>query len=301
MIRAAGTVLWRPGPSGAAEVHLVHRPRYDDWSFPKGKLGAREHVLIGAVREVQEETGIRPLLGRPLPDQQYLADGVPKFVRYWAATPVTESGFTPTPEVDQARWVPIEDAARLLTWPRDQELLAAFLTDPVPTVAVVVLRHAHARPRRKWMGPDCQRPLTVRGVQQAHRLASILGTYRPREIIASDTRRTQDTVAELAVLTDVAVGTEPCFGEPAGPPGAAALVAAGRTLASAPAGPVLVCTHRPSLPYLLAGLIGRDEPVTTGDLPVDPTLPPGGWLVAHLAAAAETPARGIVAWERFAS
>src|SRR3954452_5299503 len=83
-IEAAGGVLWRYAADGSVEIALVHRPKYDDWSIPKGKLKRREHLLLGALREVAEETGVQPLLGRPLGEIRYLKDGLPKRVRYWA-------------------------------------------------------------------------------------------------------------------------------------------------------------------------------------------------------------------------
>src|SRR5580700_5286457 len=88
-IRAAGAVLWRPGPVGP-QVALVHRPKYDDWSLPKGKTEPGEHVLLTAVREVAEETGIRVILGRRLPATHYTVRGRPKVVDYWAAKAADE-------------------------------------------------------------------------------------------------------------------------------------------------------------------------------------------------------------------
>src|SRR5580704_8961282 len=83
-VRAAGAVVWRPAASGS-QVALVHRPKYDDWSFPKGKLEPGEHVLLAAVREVAEETALQVTLGRRLAPVRYLNDGVPKRVDYWVA------------------------------------------------------------------------------------------------------------------------------------------------------------------------------------------------------------------------
>src|SRR5579885_3571336 len=85
LIEAAGGVLWRPALGGAGvEVALVHRPKYDDWSLPKGKLGGGEHVILAALREVWEETGFMGVVGRSLGEIRYLKEGVPKRVRYWA-------------------------------------------------------------------------------------------------------------------------------------------------------------------------------------------------------------------------
>ena len=97
-IRAAGALPWRPSgsarlwrsPGRAREVALIHRPKYDDWSFPKGKRDSGEHVLLTAVREVAEETGLRVILGRPLTQASYDRGGRPKRVDYWVARPVPD-------------------------------------------------------------------------------------------------------------------------------------------------------------------------------------------------------------------
>ncbi|MEV5318710.1 NUDIX hydrolase [Streptomyces sp. NPDC052687] len=126
-VRAAGCVLWRRPAAGAAvEICLVHRPRYDDWSHPKGKLKRDEDPLSGALREVEEETGHTAVPGAELPTARYLADGRPKEVRYWAA----EAGpgtFVPTDEVDRILWLPADAARDRLTRPRDRELVDALL------------------------------------------------------------------------------------------------------------------------------------------------------------------------------
>src|SRR3954454_901353 len=110
-IEAAGGVLWRHGEDGGVEVALVHRPKYDDWSVPKGKLKRREHLLLGAVREVEEETGARGTVGRPLGEIRYLKEGLPKRVRYWsmfAVDSIFVSG-DEADEVDELRWLSPSD------------------------------------------------------------------------------------------------------------------------------------------------------------------------------------------------
>lgn len=124
-VRAAGGVVLRAGPSGEREVLLVHRPKYNDWTIPKGKLDAGETDLEAAVREVEEETGLRCTVGRELPSVSYDdRNGRPKTVRYWEMT-ASSGQFEPTSEVDEVKWVPLTKAAELLTYARDRDVLAA--------------------------------------------------------------------------------------------------------------------------------------------------------------------------------
>jgi 8-oxo-dGTP diphosphatase len=119
-VDAAGGVVVRDD-----RVLLVHRPRYDDWTFPKGKLGAGESFEDAALREVEEETGLRCSLGRELPAARYEARGRPKLVRYWLMAPQAEAAFVPNDETDELRWLTPEEALALLTYDRDREVLAA--------------------------------------------------------------------------------------------------------------------------------------------------------------------------------
>ncbi|MEU5611950.1 NUDIX hydrolase [Streptomyces sparsogenes] len=139
VIRAAGCVLWRRSDrDGRPEIALVHRPRYDDWSHPKGKLKRGEDALRGAVREVGEETGVRCVPGPELPTVRYPVKGRPKEVRYWAAEAVPghsdhpDRGFVPNDEVDRLVWLPPEEARERLTHAHDRALVDAFL-DAVTT------------------------------------------------------------------------------------------------------------------------------------------------------------------------
>ncbi|MFF8972514.1 NUDIX hydrolase [Streptomyces sp. NPDC014995] len=126
-VQAAGCVLWRRSPvDGELEICLVHRPKYDDWSHPKGKLKRGEDHLAGAVREVAEETGYTARPGAPLPTVRYSAQGRPKEVRYWAAESVS-GGFTPNDEVDRVLWLSPTAARARLTQPRDRTLVDALL------------------------------------------------------------------------------------------------------------------------------------------------------------------------------
>ncbi|MBA2629472.1 MAG: NUDIX hydrolase [Thermoleophilaceae bacterium] len=119
-VRAAGGVVLRDGL-----VLVVHRPDYDDWTLPKGKLDEGESWEQAALREVEEETGVRCRLGGPLPDVEYEVRGRPKRVRYWVMEVEEDLGFAPNDEVDEVRWAPVEEAARLLSYERDIEVLQA--------------------------------------------------------------------------------------------------------------------------------------------------------------------------------
>ncbi|MEJ7764964.1 MAG: NUDIX hydrolase [Acidimicrobiales bacterium] len=125
-VRAAGGAVWRRGPDGGLEVLLVHRPRYDDWSLPKGKCDRGETDEACALREVAEETGLRCTLGPKLPGQRYVDHrGRKKVVRYWAMTAVAGDGRLEH-EVDEVAWLALDEARRRLTYARDVEVLDAL-------------------------------------------------------------------------------------------------------------------------------------------------------------------------------
>ena len=119
-VRAAGGVVMR-----GHEVLVVHRPRYDDWTLPKGKLDPGESFEDAAVREVEEETGLRCRLVRELPSTEYEVGGRPKTVRYWLMEPEGEAPFVPNDETDDLRWLPPDEARALLTYDRDRQVVAA--------------------------------------------------------------------------------------------------------------------------------------------------------------------------------
>lgn len=126
MIEAAGGVIWRTSEDHGFEVLLIHRPREDDWSLPKGKLYRRETALQGALREVREETGLRCEPGPELPETHYLdRKGRPKRVRYWAMYAIS-GRFRPNAEVDLVQWLPLHDAIAALTFARDSAVVAAL-------------------------------------------------------------------------------------------------------------------------------------------------------------------------------
>jgi len=195
-VRAAGGIVLR-GEVPDRSVALVHRPRYDDWSFPKGKLDAGEDEATAALREVEEETGLRCRLGPSVGAVTYRDPrGRAKVVRYFRMD--ADGGrFTPNHEVDELRWVPIEDAARLLSYAHDRSLLRQVLAG-LPASALYVIRHAKAGIRAAWSGPDEERPLTRRGRKQARRLVERFQGLDIQRILSSPFVRCMQTVEPLA-------------------------------------------------------------------------------------------------------
>ena len=287
VVRAAGAVCWREGPGGL-QVLLVHRPRYLDWSWPKGKLDAEEVPAVAAVREVEEETGLRVRLGTPLPTARYrLRPGADKVVSYWAAHVTTELPDPPRPdEVDRTRWVAPEVAASMLTRRGDRAQLdavrEAWDEGRLTTWPLLVVRHAQARARADWQGDDADRPLAPAGVREAAALQRLLQTWQPRTVVTSPWRRCVDSVTPY---TD-AVGARLCrddglseTGHRRDAAGVAGLV--GRLVRAGD--PAAVCTHRPVLGTMLGSLAGHCSAGVGEDVPVaDPFLAAAEVLVAHV-------------------
>jgi 8-oxo-dGTP diphosphatase len=258
-------VVVRKGP----EVLLVHRPKYDDWSFPKGKLDPDEHVTTAAVREVAEETGLDVRLGPSLSRQEYLVrNGLPrpKHVYYWVARVVGDddvSAYRPNPEVDAVEWVRLEDAARLLSYRRDRETLAEFVGVRRKSFPLVVLRHAQASPRKAWKGDDRKRPLDGVGELQSELVVPVLGAFGVDRIVSSTSRRCWTTVGPYADATDLEIEvTDELSEEDATPDGVEKLVheILERTE------PTVLCTHRPVLPLVYAALGVADPKLETGEM-----------------------------------
>ncbi|HEY3529210.1 MAG TPA: NUDIX hydrolase [Nocardioides sp.] len=195
-VRAAGAVVLRKG-----QVLLVHRPAYDDWSFPKGKLDRGEVAPAAAVREVEEETGLHIRLGVPLTSQSYPNGGRTKVVDYWVgrvAGAHDVSGYTVNEEIDEVAWVGVDKAEKRLSYRRDRETLAEALETGKQTRALVVLRHARARSRKAWHKNDRKRPLLTVGTDQARAAAPVLGAFGVSRIVTSSSTRCVDTVAPYA-------------------------------------------------------------------------------------------------------
>ncbi|MFP5219596.1 MAG: NUDIX hydrolase [Actinomycetes bacterium] len=206
-IRAAGAVLWRPGRDGV-EVAVVHRPKYDDWSLPKGKLERDELEVVAAVREVEEETGCTGTVGRSLGTTSYdvVQAGVrrPKTVQWWSMR-ATGGSFVPTSEIDQLRWVPATDVGSVLTREQEREPLERLLAGPVETRTLLLVRHATAGDKTQWIGDDAERPLDDHGTAQAEAVVGVLCLYGPERLLSAPLRRCTDTLAPLARSTGLPV------------------------------------------------------------------------------------------------
>lgn len=218
VIQAAGGVLWRPaadgpmaGTAAGIEVAVVHRPRYDDWSLPKGKLRADEPTLLGACREVAEETGFTPALGRRLCSVDYLSVDGPKTVWYWAMR-AGSGEFAVSREVDALDWLPPAEASCRFSYQRDSEVLAEF-TAIRPDNLVLLVRHARAGSRACWADDDRLRPLDRVGRRQAEQLRRVLRCFDPRQVWSADRTRCVQTVAPLAEDLHLPVRLEPALSE----------------------------------------------------------------------------------------
>jgi 8-oxo-dGTP diphosphatase len=262
-VLAAGAVVFRPGK----DVLLIHRPRYDDWSFPKGKLDPGEHVVAAAVREVAEETGLRVRLGPPLGAQRYTMDnGTRKSVSYWTGRVVGDddvSGYAANNEIDAVEWVPYDEAMDRLTHLHDRDTLREAGKVRRRTHPLVILRHSEARSRKTWRRNDRRRPLLRAGRDQAQRLIPVLAAYDPRRVVTSSSTRCVETVVPYAEATGLPLELEDGLSEEDATPKSVArvldaLVAAGEG--------AVVCTHRPVLPEVFDALSLKNPRLDLGEM-----------------------------------
>jgi 8-oxo-dGTP diphosphatase len=302
-VKAAGAVLWRPDGAGAVEVALIHRPRYDDWSFPKGKEDEDEHPVRTALREVEEETGLRCILGRRLPNTEYEVEAGPKRVKYWAACPVGPSSFEPNDEVDAIDWLPPDEARLRLSSELDAVVLEAFLAAPVPTFPIVLQRHGKAEGRSPEYPDDLARPLAAVGRAQAEALSWLLPAFGAEQVVSSPAVRCLGTIRPFTERAGVPLRTDAALTEIAYVHAPRAVVSWLRRLIALRRGTV-VCTHGPLLDELIAAVLynpgfggsdGRDDGPTlagrpwsgrTADRWANDPLPTGCSYVLHFDATA---------------
>jgi 8-oxo-dGTP diphosphatase len=235
-VRAAGGIVLRHGQAGI-ELLLVHRTRYEDWSLPKGKLEPGESWPAAALREVEEETGLRCLLGRELGHSDYAdAKGRPKRARYWAmVAPGAEA--TAANEVDAVRWAGFAEAAERLSYDRDRRFVALLAAGP-DEGEVHLVRHALAADRRTWERPDEERPLTSEGRRQADALVPLFRNLGFDALASSRYVRCVQTFEPAAAALDLPLQVHDALAE--GGDAAPALELIG---AIALLGPTALSTH----------------------------------------------------------
>lgn len=252
-IRAAGAVVLRGDSVENAEVLVVHRPAYDDWSLPKGKGKVDELPPQTAVREVLEETGVRIRLGVRLPTIRYTISKGDKAVEYWRAEVISEDAREADDEVDTVRWLPIDEALKQLTYDDEKDLLKKAVKLP-RTTPLLLVRHGKAMLRKHWTGPDQARRLASRGRRQAKELVQLLGAYDVQSLVSSSSARCVETLKPYSKEIGAPIVTEDVLTEEEGtlkPRHVRKYVA--HLLASIEV-PTAICGHRPVLPSMFEGL-----------------------------------------------
>lgn len=296
---AAGALVWRV-KKGRLQVLLVHRPSYQDWSWPKGKRDKGEALPVAAVREVEEETGYCIALGSPLATVRYrLTNGKWKECHYWAAKlsddappwAAARAGVKPAPkkEIDDNKWVDAQKAIKKLTYPHDRaplfELLDLYDAGRLDSRALVVVRHAKAKRRARHGGNESTRPLTGRiGAGQSEHLRPLLAAFGVSELVSSPWKRCLDTLGPYARAAGIEIRQVKALTEAqhaAKPAPVSQLVSEQvRTAKHSTA----VCTHRPVLETVMKTLKTLTSPRLRKALPkADPWLAVGEILVVHLA------------------
>ena len=313
VVPAAGTLPWRRR-RGSLEVALVHRPKYDDWSWAKGKLDPGEEWPVAAARETQEETGLEVHLGTPLPPASYMVldrTGEPaiKQVRYWASEVVGGHGQLEN-EIDEVRWLDVVAAHDRLDYARDREQLRAVVradaAGRLTTWPLVLVRHAKARPRTSWKATDSDRPLDARGAARAEAIVPLLGAYGVGRLVSSSSTRCVDTLRPYAAAAGLPLRLKDGLSEegyaidPERSERHLLRVIERGT-------PTAVCSHGPVLPSLLAVLAGLVTPQDDEEsgaaaaleaaADADEPLAKGEVMVCHLVGTGE--AARIVAVERY--
>ncbi len=310
-IESAGALVWRE-LNGALEVLLVHRPSYNDWSWPKGKVDTGESAPAAAVREVAEETGQPIVLGMPLPRLEYLTRaGYRKRVHYWAAHQMPQSSAVvgarepvadvDTDEIDAQQWITADQAPAVLTWADDivplTALIDAWDQGWLTSAPVIIARHTSARRRASWADGEETRPLSPHGYVDAARMLPVLSAYGVTSVITSPWRRCLDTSTPYAHALGVEPELAPQLTEDAhrAHPKHVREVIDSVLQAGIP---TVVCTHRPVLKTVLAELREAVRKPLRSAIPAkNPYLTAGSVLVNHVVQGPKGPR--IIAAELF--
>jgi len=255
MIRAAGALLWRETTERTIEIALIHRPKYDDWTLPKGKIEEGETALQCAFRELIEETGITASFTRQLGTVEYEESGQRKRVIFWAAQCAKDaSQFIANEEVDQLEWLSPELALSKATHESDQQMIENFLSQSPRTDTLIILRHTKALERGDWDEEDSQRTLDELGFDQAQLLIKHLQPFAIEEIYTSDFTRCVQTVTPLAHSRGLSITQVPSLNEYTFNEDPLRSVSFANALKQDEKN-ILICSHNPVIPTMLRGIL----------------------------------------------
>ena len=273
-ISAAGAVVWRKHKDNFTEVAIIHRPKYDDWSFPKGKLEIGESLISCAHREVLEETNLQTEFGPHLGQVEYFTPDGLKKVTYWSAKVIAEKPFRANTEVDQLKWIPITKVIEVLTNETDKEIFDKFVKVKFNSKPFILLRHAKAITRDEWQGEDDDRPLSSSGQNQAMRLLSTYQVFNIDQIHSSDAVRCYDTVKSMAKGLDIKLEVSSKLSESTYKKDKEKAFDYVRELIKEDKS-ILICSHNPILPKMLNKLTKKSEI----EADEDKLSPADGWVI----------------------
>jgi phosphohistidine phosphatase SixA/8-oxo-dGTP pyrophosphatase MutT (NUDIX family) len=273
-ISAAGAVVWRKHKDNFTEVAIIHRPKYDDWSFPKGKIEVGESLIACAHREVLEETNLQTEFGPHLGQVEYFTPDGLKKVTYWSAKVIAEKPFRTNSEVDQLKWIPITKVIEVLTNETDKEIFDKFVKVKFNSKPFILLRHAKAITRDEWQGEDDDRPLSSSGQNQAMRLLSTYQVFNIDQIHSSDAVRCYDTVKSMAKGLDIKLEVSSKLSESTYKKDKEKAFDYVRELIKEDKS-ILICSHNPILPKMLNKLTKKSEI----EADEDKLSPADGWVI----------------------
>jgi len=272
---AGGVVVIRDN-----KVLLVHRPRYDDWSFPKGKVDGAEIYPVTAVRECDEETGFNVTLGPYLGVDKYT---VPEGDKHWSAQVREDIGFAPDEEVDKISWVSTKDASKKLTYKEDIEFLDKANALPQST-PLIVLRHAKAMKRSDYVGAkDALRPLSGKGRRQSKVIIDALDAYGIENLVSSPYVRSLQTLHRYAKYLDTKIEVSDPLSESGNEVDPEATAQVVRELLHNPE-PTVLCSHRPVMTTIMSEEIAGQFGLSASDMEIPPweaKLSPAAFIVLH--------------------